>query len=182
MNEKNNNPTAIYIALGSNLPFKDKSPSKLLDEAINIIGDKYEIKKISSKYVSPAWPKGSEAPDYINMVIAIKSYETAYQILVFLLELEGRFARIRDKNNKWAARTLDLDIIDYKGENINSIENGLELQIPHPRIEMRDFVLLPLSEIAPFWVHPIIKQSINHLLKDYVSQNGQYSAIKCQSA
>lgn len=171
----------VIIALGSNLSLMAKKPSDLLDDAIKKISEKYKIISASNKYKSPAWPKGSDAPDYINMVISIETNDNSFSVMENLLAIEETFKRKRNLNNKWAARTLDLDIIDFNGEIINSKNNDILLEVPHPRLQQRDFVLLPLCEIAPNWQHPILKQSINQLLSDYVSQNGEYSAIICQN-
>jgi 2-amino-4-hydroxy-6-hydroxymethyldihydropteridine diphosphokinase len=113
----------------------------------------------SSFWASPAFPpENPPQPDFTNMVAAIAAdgwtAEGLYRVLAGI-ELEfGRERRVR-----WAARTLDIDILDFGGE---VSEEGLSL--PHPRLHERAFVLAPLAEIAPDWRHPVLKQSAAALL------------------
>lgn len=171
--EKNN---IIYVALGSNLEFNGFDSSKLLSNAINAINGVYEVIAVSSKYISPAWPKGTNAPDFINMVIAIRGPRSPFALMKNLLKIERKFGRKRNPNNQNAPRSLDLDIIDFCGQIVEDSENGISLSIPHRRMNDRDFVLLPLFEIAPDWVNPINGQTIEEIKQNYLKQNQQFTA------
>lgn len=172
----------IYISLGSNLGFHGLDSSQLLSKAILTINEEYSVIAVSSKYLSPAWPKGNDAPDFINMVIAIKGPRSPFALMKFLLKIEKSFGRIRNKENRNAPRTLDLDILDFHGKIINSIQGKIELVIPHARMGERDFVLLPLFEIAPDWKNPNNGEAISVLKQRFLEQNQHFTAKVCEDA
>lgn len=172
----------IYVALGSNLDFDDLDSKALLSKAIAAINGAYDVIAVSSKYISPPWPVGTKAPDYWNMVIAIKGAYSPFALMKKLLKIEKNFGRVRNLDNKNASRTLDLDIIDFKGRKISEIKNDIELCIPHERLSQRDFVLLPLFEIAPDWKHPENGTSIEALMQQYLRQNHNFTAKVCSNA
>lgn len=87
---------------------------------------------------------------YTNAVMAVETALSAEDLLGTLLDIEAEFGRIRTTRN--AARSIDLDLICYHDEIIN---DGDTLIVPHPRMHERGFVLFPLQEIAPYWVHPV---------------------------
>ena len=101
----------------------------------------------------------SNQPPYANAVIKIETSEKPVKLLQILHNLEGQFGRVRRVVNE--ARILDLDLIDYTG----TVIMGPEITLPHPRMTERLFVLLPLQEIAPDWVHPITGKSIQKLIE-----------------
>ncbi len=113
------------------------------------------VERKSGLWQSPAWPPGSDAPDYLNAVIAVKYDGTAETLLKTLHEIETALGRVRTVRN--APRTLDLDILDFSGQIIDSAD----LTLPHPRMLSRGFVLFPLEEIEPEWVDPVYKQSLS---------------------
>ncbi|MFN3951680.1 MAG: 2-amino-4-hydroxy-6-hydroxymethyldihydropteridine diphosphokinase [Thermaurantimonas sp.] len=102
----------------------------------------------SSLYRTQAW--GMTGDDFLNQALEIHSKKDAPQLLAFLLELEQRFGRFRTFSETYQSRTLDIDIIHAFDEVVH-IEN---LIIPHPRMHLRKFALLPVSEITPDWFHP----------------------------
>ena len=118
------------------------------------------ICKISSWYKSEPIPVSNQ-PWFINAVIEISTNKSSLDLLEFILSIEKVFGRVREKKNE--ARILDLDIIDYK-KKILYIKN--KLIIPHPRMHERSFVLQPLSELNPKWVHPIKKKGIKELIRN----------------
>lgn len=148
----------IYIALGANLAHPDYgSPADSINKAVNILAKTMDVTARSPIYRTVPIPI-SDQPDYANAVIKIRSSLQPSEILAVLHEIENMFGRIRQLRNE--ARKLDLDIVDYGGKIVK--ENNLD--IPHPRMHERLFVLYPLRDIAPNWHHPIIKLSIDELI------------------
>jgi len=103
----------------------------------------------SDLWRSKAWPDPSQ-PQYLNAVFAVETNMSAAELMFTLLEIEQSFGRERSVPN--APRTLDLDLIAYGDEVID--EPGLT--VPHPRAAVRRFVMGPLSQVAPAWVHPVL--------------------------
>ena len=130
-----------YIGLGSNL----NNPQLQLTTALAGLDEIPDttLVKCSSFYRSKPVGPGNQ-PDYINAVALLNSGLTAQQLLSRLQSIENRQGRIRD-GQRWGPRTLDLDMIMYGNESIN--EPGL--MVPHPEIRHRNFVLMPLLELAP---------------------------------
>ena len=102
----------------------------------------------SSDWHSPAWPDPADPP-YINAAARIETDLAPRQLLDLMHRIETDFGRSRAV--RWASRTLDLDLIDYRGREITD-PDGME--IPHPRAAQRAFVLMPLQEIAADWCEP----------------------------
>lgn len=154
-------PGRAIVALGSNLPHGDLAGPALIVAAIAALeGPGLVIEARSSLWTGPAWPP-SEQPDFVNAVIALGPGGRSPQALLTLLfEVETRFGRNRPGESRWAARTLDLDLIDFDGAVVD--EPGLIL--PHPRAHERAFVLAPLAEVAPDWRHPVLAKTASELL------------------
>jgi 2-amino-4-hydroxy-6-hydroxymethyldihydropteridine diphosphokinase len=146
--------SGVYLSLGSNLRYLDQTPRTNLVRALNSLqagGDK--IIASSSLWRSDAWPAGTGAPSFINAVCQISPLDNnPANLLSRLHTIEAKFGRQRNPLNRWNARSLDLDLLDYNGI---ILQNNSFLELPHPRIHSRDFVLMPLLEISPNWVHPI---------------------------
>ena len=140
-----------YLAIGSNLGNKINNIEKAKFEL-----EKYKIKilKSSSNYSSESWPDKS-MPKYINIIIKVKTSLLPIQLLRICKLIELKLGRIRSKIN--APRTCDIDIIDYNKKIFN--EKNDQLILPHPRMNKRNFVLLPLFELNKSWKHP--KSGIN---------------------
>ena len=137
----------IYIAFGANL----SNPKLTFTAAMSALEDRgVTILKMSGLWQSPAWPAGSHQPDYINACAEVDYEGNARQLLNILHKVETEFGRERSVKN--AARTLDLDLLDFRGQIIT--EQGGGMIIPHTRMFSRGFVLFPLSEIAPNWHDP----------------------------
>ena len=155
----------VYVAVGGNLPRPGGGAvSETFAEAAAWLGAR-GVKTVSrsSLYVSPAWPP-SDQPDYLNAVWQIEAGETgatrsARALMDLLHAAEQRFGRQRKGAAANAARPLDLDLIDYRGR----ISAGPPV-LPHPRLEGRAFVLLPLAEIAPAWRHPVSRRPVAELV------------------
>ena len=117
------------------------------------------IQKISSIYETAAWGHTNQA-DFLNQLIVVQTELNADKLMQHLLEIELKMGRERDI--PMGPRTIDLDIIYFNNEVIN-LQN---LTIPHPKIAERRFVLTPLCEIDPEYIHPILNKSNASLLKD----------------
>jgi 2-amino-4-hydroxy-6-hydroxymethyldihydropteridine diphosphokinase len=143
-----NKPNA-YIALGSNMPFEGVPPVRVLARAVSAIqGAGFKPHALSGIWESAAWPPSNQ-PDYYNAVAAIDPAGVSPQALYDLLrQIELQFGR--ERRERYAARTLDLDIvaIDGRAGTFGAIS------LPHPRMHERAFVLAPLDEVAPDWRHP----------------------------
>jgi len=151
----------IYIGIGSNLNGKNnETPLQNCKKALVELKKEVNICKISSWYKSEPIPVSNQ-PWFINGVIEISTDKSSLDLLEFILSIEEVFGRVREKKNE--ARILDLDIIDYK-KKILYIKN--KLIIPHPRMHERSFVLQPLSELNPKWMHPIKKKGIKELIRN----------------
>jgi 2-amino-4-hydroxy-6-hydroxymethyldihydropteridine diphosphokinase len=114
--------------------------------------------KESSLYESE--PHGNAKTWFANSVIEIETELPSADLLKKLLAIEEEMGRKRVKGKKWGSRVVDLDILFYD----NEIVNKRNLKIPHPRLQERRFVLLPLSELAPQLIHPSLNQSVSELL------------------
>lgn len=149
--------SSIYIALGANLSV----PHETFRSAIKALKARgVKAIKVSGLWQSPAWPPGCGHPDYINAAAEVEYDGEALALLELLHEIEAEFGRRRSVKN--APRTLDLDLLDFKGAHIDT----RDIIIPHPRMMSRGFVLFPLSEIAPFWSHPVTRQTINSAIAE----------------
>lgn len=131
----------IYIGVGSNL----EQPQQQVAQAIAALDDidGCSVSLTSSNYQSaPLGP--ADQPDYVNAVVAILTTLDAQTLLGEMQAIERNQGRVRD-GQRWGARTLDLDLLVFSGQQINDPD----LIVPHPGIAQRNFVLLPLAEIAP---------------------------------
>ena len=150
-----------YIALGANLPSPAGPPRQTLDAAIQRLGELGKITARSSYYSTE--PVGyADQPEFLNAAIALETRLDPQTLLDCLLEIERSFGRDRTHGIPNGPRTLDLDILLY-GKCIISTET---LQLPHPRMAQRSFVLLPMAEIAPGLIHPELQKSMSQLLQD----------------
>jgi 2-amino-4-hydroxy-6-hydroxymethyldihydropteridine diphosphokinase len=149
----------ILIALGSNLTSAAGTPAETLVAALAALRAKeIEPVKVSRFYRSEAWPDPSD-PAFVNAVAQLDTAVAPDALLETLHAIERQFGRTRDRRN--APRTLDLDVLDYEGRT----EAGPPV-LPHPRMDKRAFVLLPLAEIVPDWHHPISGQKITELIAE----------------
>jgi 2-amino-4-hydroxy-6-hydroxymethyldihydropteridine diphosphokinase len=143
------------IALGSNLGDSLttlQNALKLLDRISGI-----SVTSVSSWYKTA--PVGPPQPDYLNGCALLEVELNPQELLARLLEIEQQFGRVR--RERWGPRTLDLDLILFD----DLILQSADLEIPHPRMRERAFVLVPLAEIAPDWVDPVSGKSIGQLLE-----------------
>lgn len=147
----------VYLGIGGNLGDRLKN----IEQVLNLISERISVpEKLSSVYVSEPW--GFEHAKYFtNAVVMIKTNKTADEIFTITTAIELEMKRVRS-NSGYQGRTMDIDILFY-GEQI--IENE-SLTVPHPKISERLFVLLPMCEIAPDFIHPEIGKDILQLLRE----------------
>lgn len=145
-----------YFLLGSNLGNR----VAMLQQATDLLAQKVGIILIQSAiYETAPWGK-MDQPGFLNQVIVVQTHQQPLDLLQHVREIEKQLGRIRYE--KWGSRIIDVDIL-YYGSYIVQIP---ELIIPHPFIQERRFTLVPLAEISPGFVHPVLKKSNNQLLND----------------
>lgn len=150
----------ILIGLGGNLPSNVGDPAATIEASLRALDDAgIAILARSRLYRSSPLPASAQ-PSYVNAVASLATSLDPAELLVRLQAVEALFGRRRSTPN--AARTLDLDLLDYEGRLID----GPMLTLPHPRMHERGFVLLPLAEIAPLWRHPRVGAALADLIAE----------------
>lgn len=149
--------THAYIGIGSN---QDDRVS-LIHTAIQFLREIPEttVTAVSPLYESAAVTKGDAQPDYINGAVAVETALSAEALLQSLHAIEARMGRPLPRA-KWQPRPIDLDLLTYG----TLVSETSELLLPHPEIPKRLFVLMPLRDIAPAWIHPATGESITTLI------------------
>ncbi|MEI2747141.1 MAG: 2-amino-4-hydroxy-6-hydroxymethyldihydropteridine diphosphokinase [Ferruginibacter sp.] len=143
-----------YLLLGSNLG----NSIAQLEKAKKYIAQKIgNIKRSSGIYQTKAWGK-TDQPDFFNQVIVVETKLDAAATMHCILSIEAKMGRIRDKKND--PRIIDIDILFFNKE----ICQTPLLTLPHPLIQERNFVLIPLNELSPSFIHPVLKQTIHQLM------------------
>lgn len=146
-------PIRILLGLGTNLGDKKKN----LMDAIRLLGlAGLDVLSVSSFYSSPAWGI-TDQDDFINIAALVETRHSASDLLGLVLDCENQMGRVREK--KWGPRIIDIDILDYGGQ----IQDWPGLQLPHPWLTQRAFVLLPLCEIVPDWIPPGHSKAVEQL-------------------
>lgn len=158
----------VFIALGANLPHPEfGAPAQTMAAALDMLAEAgVGILQRSSWWQSRPVPDSGQ-PDFVNAVVAVNSPLAPALLLGLLHQIEARCGRVRTQ--RWAARTLDLDLVDYAGRVTAGEDGGPDL--PHPRVAERLFVLLPLQEIEPLWRHPVTGRRIADLIAGAESIN-----------
>jgi 2-amino-4-hydroxy-6-hydroxymethyldihydropteridine diphosphokinase len=147
----------ILVALGANLPSPAGQPEDTLKSALRrLAGEGITIVRRSGFYRTASWPNPSD-PAYVNAVAAVATGLDPAALLAVLLQTETAFGRRRSTPN--APRPLDLDLLDYEGR----IQEGPPI-LPHPRMQSRAFVLVPLRDVAPDWRHPVSGIGVSELI------------------
>lgn len=153
----NNALTPALIAFGGNLGDPVVTLRRALPMLNECVGG---IVRISSLYETKALTlNGEEHPNYVNAVIEVWSWLDPRDILQELLRIERELGRDRSPNKRWEPRTIDLDLL-FVGD---TVLHTPPLTIPHPEIAKRDFVVAPLAEIVPDFVHPVFGKTMKAL-------------------
>lgn len=149
----------IFIALGANLPSRFGTPADTIAAAYDALENHgLNIVDKSRIWLTAPVPV-SDQPWYHNAVASVQTGLDSFELLSLLHKVEAEFGRERFERNE--PRVLDLDLIAYN----NEIVDRPSLIVPHPRLHERAFVLLPLKDIAPEWMHPMTGKSIDAMLE-----------------
>lgn len=146
----------VVLGLGGNIGNVQKTLLKCTD-LIGLRLGKITLK--SALYQTKAWGVENQ-PDFINQVVLIETSLSVQQCLIICQEIEKDLGRVR--NEKWHKRIIDIDILFFNEEVIKSNN----LKIPHPFLQQRNFVLYPLAELIPNFIHPIYKKTVLELKND----------------
>ena len=158
-------PVTAYIALGSNLGDKTAACRR----AIDLLARTGRVTAVSSFFCTE--PVGYSAQDeFVNAVVEVETSRSPLALLAACHVIEDELGR--NRIIRWGPRTIDLDILLYGDAVIESEE----LTIPHPRMAERGFVLVPLNEIAPQAVHPVLRKTVSRLLGEL---RDSHRVIKC---
>ena len=152
----------ILLGLGSNLSSTFGDRFENIDISISHL-ESHQIKlvKKSSFYETPSYPDITN-PKFINVVIEVSTDLAPEDLASILIHIEEKLERKRNKKNE--PRTCDIDIIDYNGKAFDFHYKDLKFRVPHEKLIYRNFVLLPLQEILPNWIHPKTKEKISALI------------------
>lgn len=145
---------SVFLVLGSNLGDRLTSLNEARQHISRQLG---KIVTASGIYRTAAWGDETQ-PDFYNQALEIEPFAEPHETLLMLLGIEKKMGRVR--NEKWGSRIIDIDILLWGSDHIELPD----LIVPHPHLQHRRFVLVPLAEIAPQIVHPILKKKISQLL------------------
>ena len=157
---------SVFLGIGSNLGNRihNIEKAKLLLQSNNIL----KIVKTSSYYKSLSWPNPKK-PFFFNIVVECSTKISPFNLIKYIKKIESILGR--KKTSKNSPRTCDIDILDFHQKSIKIVDKKYSIIIPHPRLHLRNFVLLPLFEIKKNWVHPVKNKKISVLLNNLSSSS-----------
>ena len=144
----------LYLLFGSNLGNSKAQLTKARQHIEKLIGP---VTRQSSLYTTAAWGN-TKQPDFLNQVITVETALTALQTMQTILDIEKKMGRVRTVKNE--PRIIDIDILFFNREIIELPD----LSVPHPQIQNRRFVLVPLNQLSPNLKHPLLKKTVHQLL------------------
>ena len=150
------------MSLGSNVGDRTNNLNNAINSIENLIG---KVNKISKFYENPA--VGFDGNNFVNICIEVVTFLSPNDLLNSLLNIENEYGRRRLKSGEYSSRIIDIDIIFYENLSIN--QNGLV--IPHPRMQSRHFVLIPMCDLNPDFIHPILGLKTSKLLDELEIRN-----------
>jgi 2-amino-4-hydroxy-6-hydroxymethyldihydropteridine diphosphokinase len=153
----------VFLGLGTNLGDREANLTKAQELIGKLIG---RIDSCSSIYETEPWGFQSEN-NFLNMVIKVHTTLKPADLIKGIQLIEGQLGRIRD-SRQYISRTIDIDILLYR----NVVINKPDLKVPHPLMQDRRFVLVPLCEIAPAMIHPVLNKIFAVLLKESRDERG----------
>ncbi len=145
----------MLLSLGSNLGIREENIEKAI---VLIHGKAGQVLAVSSLYETPSW--GYKDAPYLNNAICLLTQKAPLELMEILLAIESELGRERRHSSDYEARTIDLDIALIEG----CVIDHPKLQVPHPRMHLRKFVLQPAADIVPTWFHEKQQLSISDLL------------------
>lgn len=145
-----------YLLTGGNMSKREENLHLAIEHLQLSCG---RVTKLSSIYETAAWGNTGQ-PAFLNQAVEIETELAARQLMHCILNVEKCMGRVR--NEKYGPRLIDIDILLYNDE----IHHNKLLNLPHPEMQNRKFALIPLAEIAPGIIHPLLKKTIKELLKD----------------
>ncbi len=150
--------SVAYLCLGGNIGDREASIHQALEKINRQAG---KIISRSGIFETAAWGVTNQQA-YLNVCVGIETELSSDKLIKVLLEIEKELGRERNLYHTYEPRTIDIDILFYENEIIHRDD----LTVPHPRLHLRKFVLIPLSEIAGTYVHPALNKTIFDLLKE----------------
>jgi len=168
-----------FLGIGSNLSSSFGDRIKNINLAIlHLQNEGIKIIKKSGYYETPSYPKKTN-PKFINIVLKIKTNISLEKMASIILLVEEKLERTRDNKND--PRTCDIDIIDYNKKVTNFMYKNLNFLVPHKNLSYRNFVLIPLMEISPNWIHPKTNVPVAHLIEN-LSIEDKNSILKVEES
>ena len=168
----------VVLALGSNQTSNLGGPKETVEIALATLAERLNRPLCNSRlFATPAFPEGA-GPDFVNAAVAFETDLCADEVLALCHEIEQSAGRMRDV--RWGQRTLDIDLIAFGGTVLpnpevhqhwrdlplvqQTQETPAQLIVPHPRVQDRAFVLIPMMDVAPDWMHPILNMTTRQML------------------
>lgn len=145
----------VVLSIGSNYGNRLENIESCLQLIHQIVAT---VVKVSKVYESPSW--GFESDPFYNIAVVVHTYDSADIILNKVLTIESQMGRVRNENSGYQSRSIDIDIIAFDNEIINTAQ----LKVPHPLMQERIFVLKPMLDLNLEWIHPILNQTVAELL------------------